>query len=192
MSEATPPPAGPADAPARCDVACDEAEGRQRSEQLMRRAIALAASARAAGNHPFGALLYDPLTDSVVLEAENTVHTEGDVTRHAELNAISWCHKRGLAPPPARSRLVLYTSTEPCAMCAGALYWGGVRRVVFGLPGHRLSAMVAAAFGGVDLDLNAPCREVLAQAGERVEVQGPLLESEAEAVHEGFWGGDNK
>ncbi|MGY9048386.1 MAG: nucleoside deaminase, partial [Rhodobacterales bacterium] len=56
--------------------------------RLMRRAIALAKSARAAGNHPFGALLSDD-SGQILIEAQNTVETDSDVTCHAERNLIS-------------------------------------------------------------------------------------------------------
>jgi tRNA(Arg) A34 adenosine deaminase TadA len=57
------------------------------SRQHLRRAIELARQAREHGNHPFGALLVDDKRN-VVLEAENTVHTDKDVTAHAETNLM--------------------------------------------------------------------------------------------------------
>src|SRR5664280_1410877 len=93
-------------------------------------AIATAAKAREHGNHPFGAVLVDG-AGRLVLEAENTVMTALDCTGHAETNLM----RKACAQLSAEvlAGCTLYTSTEPCAMCAGAIFWGGVSRVVFAL-----------------------------------------------------------
>src|SRR3954466_2228568 len=98
--------------------------------QHLRRAIELAQQARDHGNHPFGALLVDE-KGNVVLEAENTVRTDKDVTAHAETNLMR--KASALFAPDLLEPGTLAPSAEPCAMCAGAIYWGNVRRVVFGL-----------------------------------------------------------
>jgi tRNA(Arg) A34 adenosine deaminase TadA len=79
----------------------------------------------------------------------------------------------------------LYTSTEPCAMCAGAIYWGGIARVVFALSEQGLADIVSAQEGVPTMDL--PCREVFARGGRPVVVAGPADLPEAVAVHDGFW-----
>ena len=99
-------------------------------ERHLLAAIELARRSRANGNHPFGALLVDA-DGKVVLEGENTVLTAQDCTGHAETNLIRLASER--FDPDFLSRCTLYTSTEPCAMCAVAIYWGNVRRVVFAL-----------------------------------------------------------
>ena len=106
--------------------------------QHLRRAIELARQAREHGNHPFGALLVDH-RGNVVLEAENTVRTDKDVTAHAETNLMRMASAR--FEPDFLERCTLYTSTEPCAMCAGAIYWGNVRRVVFGLSQEQIRSI---------------------------------------------------
>ena len=80
----------------------------------------------------------------------------------------------------------LYTSTEPCAMCAGAIYWSGITRVVYALGSEMLEAIVAQL--PADSTLRLPCREVFARGGRRVDVSGPHLLEQATAVHAGFWG----
>jgi tRNA(Arg) A34 adenosine deaminase TadA len=148
---------------------------------LLREAIALAARAREHGNHPFGALLADE-HGNILLRAENTVATARDCTGHAETNLM-----RQASREIAVDRLAgctLYTSTEPCPMCAGAIFWGGVGRVVYGLSQAGLYALT----GDSPERLPLACREVLARGGRRVEVVGPALEKEALKVHEGFWG----
>lgn len=152
------------------------------AEALMRRAIAIARRAREHGNHPFGALLADA-AGTVLVEAENTVITAADVTGHAETNLV----RRASAQLDAATRAAatLYTSTEPCAMCAGAIYWAGISRVVFGLREGELRALTGSDPRNPTLAL--PCREVFARGQRPIEVIGPVLEDEARAVHEGFW-----
>jgi tRNA(Arg) A34 adenosine deaminase TadA len=148
----------------------------------MRRALAVARQAREHGNHPFGALLTDA-DGRVRLEAENTVVTEADCTGHAELNLVRQACRR--LDPAALAAATLYTTTEPCAMCAGAIYWAGVSRVVFGLRESELRALTGA--DPMNPTLALPCREVFARGQRPIDVRGPLLEDEARAVHEGFW-----
>lgn len=145
-------------------------------ERFLRQAIELAARARERGNHPFGAVL--SVDGRVVLTAENTVNTERDPTAHAETNLVRQA-VRGLKPEEL-SRSTLYTSCEPCAMCVGAIYWAGVREVVYALSSTELARLA----GG---DFLIPCRELFARASLRVEVAGPLLTEEAIKVHEGYW-----
>ncbi|MFF2147926.1 nucleoside deaminase [Kitasatospora sp. NPDC058190] len=146
-------------------------------------AIDLAASARAHGNHPFGALLTDP-DGSVLLTAENTVLTDHDVTAHAETNLVRQA-SRALAPAQL-AKATLYSSTEPCAMCAGAIFWSGIRRVVYALAATDLN--VIAGMDPEEPVLHLPCRQVFAAGGSSVEVSGPHLYEEAAAVHTGYWG----
>ena len=148
--------------------------------KLLRAAIALAQSAVAHGNHPFGALLADT-HGNVLLEAENTVVTERDCTGHAETNLVREAGR--WHPREALSRCTLYASTEPCAMCAGAIFWSGVGRVVFALGSPRLSELM----GDTPDQLLPRCADVLAGGMRRVEVVGPALEGEAEQVFTGFF-----
>ena len=149
----------------------------------LRRAIGLAARSRAAGNHPFGALIAGA-GGEVLAEAMNrAVPGKGDATGHAELEAVraaSAAH-----PPAALQAATLYSSAEPCAMCAGAIYWAGIGRVVYGLSEARLLALTGSHPENPTLAL--PCREVFARGQRAIEVVGPLLEDEAAAPHAGFW-----
>ncbi len=155
----------------------------ERDRTFLRQAIAIAHRSRANGNHPFGALLVDE-QGMVLLEAENTVVTENDCTGHAETNLI---RKASRAFSPEKlTQCTLYTSTEPCAMCSGAIHWGKVGRVVFALSEESLYAMIGSHDENETLRL--PCRELFARSDRPVEVVGPLIEEEARVVHEGFWG----
>jgi tRNA(adenine34) deaminase len=144
---------------------------------LLRRAIALSAQARDAGDAPYGALLADA-DGRVLLEARNTQVTGCDVSAHAELNLV-----RAASPRLDRNTLsacTVYASGEPCAMCAGALYWSGVGRIVYGL-----SIATMTELGGADGDeLMLHCADVLAGGRRPVEVAGPALEDEARRVFE--------
>lgn len=148
--------------------------------QLLRLAIAAARRAREHGNHPFGAVLADE-QGRVLLEAENTVSTDHDCTGHAELNLMRLASRQ--YDFDDLSRCTLYTSTEPCPMCAGAIFWGGVGRVVYALSEEGLYAMT----GDSPHKLLLSCRDVFARGGRPVNVLGPALEEEAEKVHAGFW-----
>jgi tRNA(adenine34) deaminase len=150
----------------------------QSDAALLRRAIALSAQARDRGDAPYGALLADA-DGQVRLEACNTQVSAGDCTAHAELNLMRAASARWTAHELATC--TVFASGEPCPMCAGAIYWAGVGRVVFGLSIERMTAL-----GGPQADeLSMHCAEVMARGTRRrVEVVGPALEAEAQAVFE--------
>ena len=149
---------------------------------LLRAAIELARRSRDRGNHPFGALLASP-DGQVLLEAGNTVTTDRDVTGHAELNLVRLA-SRSLSPGELAS-CTLYSSTEPCAMCSGAIYWSGIGRVVYALPERALGEFTGADAQNPTMHL--PARTVLAAGQRSIEVEGPFDLPEATTVHEGFW-----
>jgi len=145
-------------------------------ERLLRLTFALARDARKNGNHPFGALLV--LDGAIVLRAENQVVSESDPTRHAELALVSQAGRE-----LSRAELewaTLYASTEPCAMCASAIYWSGIGSVVYGCPAEDLARLAQESHV-------FPCREILGRGDRAIAVIGPLLREEALAVHDGFW-----
>lgn len=150
-------------------------------EALLREAILIAIKARDNGNHPFGALLADA-EGRLLLRAENSVITENDCTNHAETNLVRMACKQFTAE--FLSTCTLYASTEPCPMCAGAIFWANIRRVVFGLSETSLYDLVVA---GSEEALMLTCKDLFAYGKKEIEVVGPLLESEALAVHLGFW-----
>lgn len=150
--------------------------------RLLRRAIELAHVARERGDHPFGALLAS--ADGTILhEAMNTVGTTGDRTGHAERNLMTAVSTSIDADELADC--TMYTSTEPCAMCAASVYWVGVGRVVFGMSEDRLRELTGDDPENPTLTL--ACRTVFASGARGTVVEGPLIESEAIGPHEGFW-----
>lgn len=147
----------------------------ERDASLLRAAIALSAQARDAGNQPYGALLADA-GGQVLLEAVNTQVTDRDCTAHAELNLMRAASHRFDAA--TLRRCTVFASGEPCPMCAGALYWAGVGRVVYGL---SIETMTALGGPGAD-ELALPCAAVLAAGPRPVAVLGPALQDEARRV----------
>ena len=151
-------------------------------EHYLRLTFEIARKARAAGNHPFAAILTGP-GGAVLMEAGNTHGDAGDRTGHAErvlMTKASLAYTAGFL-----TGCTLYASAEPCAMCAGSAYWAGVGKVVYGLSERDLGALIGRHPENLTMDL--PCRVVLAAGQRAVEVVGPLLEDEARSVHDGFW-----
>lgn len=149
--------------------------------QFIRLSFEVAQKARDKGNHPFGAILVGE-QGQVLLTAENTVVTERDCTGHAETNLMRDASRRY-----AREFLAnctVYASTEPCPMCSAAIFWGNVRRIVFGLSTESLNEIVGAETAEV---MDIPAREVLSRGRKQVEVLGPCLEEEGKIPHDGFW-----
>ena len=139
-------------------------------ESHIRRAIALAREAVDRGDRPFGSVLVRD--DAVVMEASNRVNTENDVRRHPELDLAARARRE--LGPEERAETVMYTSTEPCPMCAGGIRHAGLGRVVYSVGGDELRE-----FTGSDPPPRAA--EIL-----DCEVIGPVLNEEGRAVHEDF------
>lgn len=134
------------------------------NEELLRRAIALAVEARESGNPPFGSLLAGP--EGVLVEERNTTRTDNDISMHPELKVARWAAANLDADTAAKT--TMYTSCEPCAMCAGALARSGVGNVVFALSAAQYGELTA--FGGFPA----------------VPTDGPHLFDEAKAPIEGY------
>ena len=133
---------------------------------LLRRAIALAAEARAGGNPPFGSLLSAP-DGTVLAEDHNTTLTDRDITAHPELKLARWAARELDAATAAQT--TMYTSCQPCGMCEAAIQQAGLRRVVFALSNEQL------------LDIRPG-------SGRRpVPQDGPALLDEIRAVVEGYY-----
>lgn len=150
---------------------------------LLRRTIALSEQSRARGRHPFAALVADEHGNVISEAGNNSMPPEGDPTQHAELVAAAKAAR--LRTPQQLARATLYTSAEPCCMCAGAVYWTGIGRVVYALSEHALLGLTGDHPENPTFSL--PCREVFARGQRPIEVIGPVLEDEARAVHDGFW-----
>jgi tRNA(Arg) A34 adenosine deaminase TadA len=145
-------------------------------ESHIKQCYLLAEEAVGNGDKPFGAL---PVIDGkVLLTAVNTVNSDNDKTRHAETNLVTEAWRRFSPHELAQCRL--YTSTEPCAMCTGAIYVAGIPTIIFGCSAESLYEL----FGS---DLSIPSREILALGQRETAVIGPILEDEGLKIHRAFW-----
>ena len=152
--------------------------------KYLMRTVELSKQAVEHGNHPFAAVLVDD-QGRIILEQENVVETERDCTGHAETTLMRNASKRW--DRDFLARCTMYTSIEPCAMCAGAVYWANVRRVVYGLGEEELLKMTGSDPRNPTCRL--PCRTVFASGRKEIEVIGPISEV-TEAVlepHRIFW-----
>ncbi|AEI40021.1 nucleoside deaminase [Paenibacillus mucilaginosus] len=157
---------------------------REKHIPYLRRCVELSLLARESGNTPFGALLAGP-DGTILLEQGNIEITGRNCTGHAERTLMEAASKRF-----SRQELwncTLYTSAEPCAMCAGSIYWGNVGRVVYGISEKHLAELTGEDEQNPTLDL--PCREVFSRGRKPIEVIGPFpeVEEETAAAHAGYW-----
>jgi tRNA(Arg) A34 adenosine deaminase TadA len=146
----------------------------------LRQANRVAEEAMAHGHHPFGAVLVGPDHETVLLTQGNV-----DGVNHAESVLAREAAQRYTADE--LWGCTLYTTVEPCAMCAGTQYWAHIGRVVYGMSEQRLLQITGNHAENPTLDL--PCREVFARGQKAIEVIGPVAEVEAEiaALHLRFW-----
>ena len=150
----------------------------------LRAALRVAARAREQGNLPFGCVVADGAGEVVIEQGNAALVPVRDPTAHAETLAAGLAARR--YEPEALARFTLYANAEPCAMCAGAIYWAGIGRVVFGLTERELLSMTGDHPDNPTMDL--PCRDVFSAGQRSVEVVGPALVEESRAVFDGYWG----
>jgi tRNA(Arg) A34 adenosine deaminase TadA len=136
------------------------------AEGFLRRAIELAAAARAAGNPPFGSLLVGP-DGSVLVEAQNSTITDRNISFHPEFKLAVWAASELDLETAAGT--TMYTSCQPCGMCAGALARSGLGRVVYALSGEQLDGLKPS--GGFPA----------------VPQEGPALYDEAKVPVDGYY-----
>ncbi len=146
-------------------------------ESFIRDAIDLAQSAVDNGNTPFGSLLV--VDDAVVRTAENTTRTDDDIAAHPEFKLARWAARE--LEPGEREACTMYTSTEPCPMCASAIVYAGLGRVVYSA---SVDSLAALRDDGV---IEIPCEEVIERGDGSTTVEGPVLEDEGLGVHEAFF-----
>jgi tRNA(Arg) A34 adenosine deaminase TadA len=152
---------------------------------FMQHVLDLAVRAKAAGRHPFAAIVVDSHGRIVVEAGNNSLPPEGDPTQHAERVAAAEAARK--LPPAELAKCTLYTNAEPCAMCAGAIYWCNIGRVVYAMSEQALLQLTGDHPENPTLSL--PCREVFARGQRKVDVVGPIAEFKHAAAqpHIGFW-----
>ena len=148
----------------------------QLDDQFMKQALELAKDAAKHGNEPFGSVLVKK--DKVVLTGENQIHTESDPTYHAELGIIrDFCTSQNITD---LSEYTLYTSCEPCCMCAGAIVWSNLGRMVYSL-GHDELAEIA----GFNIMISS--EEIFSKSPNRPEVIKGVLKEAAVPVYVNYF-----
>ena len=141
-------------------------------EQWMRLALDAAREARANGEVPIGTCIVSE--NKLVAVCGNRTRTDCDPTAHAEIVAL-----REAARKLGNYRLTgvdVYSTIEPCAMCAGALIQARVRRLIYGAPDERAGAVVSR-FRICDTDF----------LNHRIEISAGVLEEECRALMQEFF-----
>lgn len=146
----------------------------------LRHANRIAQHAIEQGHHPFGAILVAPDQETVLLEQGNL-----DTVNHAETTLIRIAYTQ--YEPDYLWNCTLYSTVEPCVMCAGTQYWANIGRLVYGISERRLLELTGNHNQNPTLEI--PCRYVFEHGQKQIQVWGPIAEVEAEIIklHQGFW-----
>ena len=152
---------------------------------LLKRVVEVCREAKERGNHPFGCLLADQDGNILMEQGNEEVTLGGDCTAHAEALLMRKASQRYSKEEMAR--FTIYNCGDPCAMCAGSMYWGNLGRLVYIARESELKRYTGDDIRNPTLDL--PSRVVFASGQKHVEVLGPFLELEDDflKLHEGYW-----
>ena len=151
----------------------DDPLSTEQDREFILRTYDIARSAVAHGNHPFGALLVH--RGKNIIEFENAVVTTRDITKHAETGLLALATQQ--FPREVLSESILYTSTECCIMCCGAVHWAGIPKLVYGVTASHARRAVGRDYEGI------PSKEVFQRINPKTTVVGPLMEEEGLKVH---------
>ena len=138
-------------------------------EQFMREALAEAKK----GDLPYGAVIVKD--NEIVIRSHNTAQRDNDVSAHGEINALREFTKKNGYSLDALQNHTLYTTCEPCPMCAAACVWAGVFQVVFGASTGQLIDL-----GTPQIDLS--CKTVAEKGFQNLKVVGGVLAEECLAL----------
>ena len=132
------------------------------------------------GHHPFGAILVAPDNQTILMTQQNV-----DTVNHAESVMAREAAKKYDAD--YLWQCTLYTTAEPCAMCAGTQYWANIGKLVYGITERQLLAFTGNHDENPTMDL--PCRTVFNAGQKAVQIWGPIDEVKAEIaqLHLDFW-----
>ena len=154
----------------------------ERDGPYLLQAISWSRTARERGNRPFGAVVVSA-EGTVLAEAYCNTSETGDCTGHAETNAVRIVSKT--VNREVLKDATLYSSAEPCVMCAGAIFWSNIGRVVFGIDAVSLRIFRGELAEQRDAELS--CRDVFAASPHPIACIGPVMVPEASEPHVGFW-----
>ncbi|WP_049971328.1 nucleoside deaminase [Haladaptatus cibarius] len=144
-------------------------------EKYVQRAIALAREAGERGDGPYGSILVR--NGEIIMEETNRENTDDDLALHPELTLARKAARE--LSPDVRKETVMYTSTEPCPMCAGGIAIASLGAVVYSVSGKR----AAEEFGGAP---GVPCDEIFERRACDIDVVGDILEDDGLALHREF------
>jgi tRNA(Arg) A34 adenosine deaminase TadA len=149
-------------------------------QRHLRAANTVAKRALESGHQPFGAVLVGPDHESVLSEQGNI-----DTVNHAEAVLARMASRAWSAEE--LWGCTLYTTVEPCCMCAGTQYWAHIGRLVYGMSEQRLLEITGNHPENPTLDV--PCRAIFSRGQKNIVVIGPVFDVEAEiaALHTAFW-----
>ena len=157
---------------------------------LLHRVIEICREARESGNNPFGCLLADADGNILMEQGNEETSRGGDCTAHAE--ALLMRKASQAYSKDEMAKLTMYSCAEPCAMCAGSMYWGNLGRLVY--IGRESELKKATGDDSRNPTLNLPVRVVFASGQKSMGIIGPILELEPEFMkcHDGFWNPSDK
>lgn len=150
----------------------------------LKKCVEVSKFSKESGNMPFGCILVDK-HGNIILEQINIEGTDYKCTGHAETQLMEKASMK--YSKEFLWECTLYSTAEPCAMCTGAIYWGNVGRIVYGMSEKDLLEITGSDPKNPTFDL--PCREVLSRGQKEIEVLGPFIEvtNDVAEVHKGFW-----
>lgn len=152
---------------------------------LLKRVIQICFESREQGNHPFGCLLADAEGNILMEQGNAEADQNGDCTAHAETMLVRRASQK--YSKEEMRNFTMYNCGDPCAMCAGAIYWSNLGRLVYIGRESELKKVTGDDIRNPTLDL--PSRVVFSRGQKSIEVLGPFLELEPELmkVHENYW-----
>jgi tRNA(Arg) A34 adenosine deaminase TadA len=156
---------------------------KHRDKEYIRQTIALSEAAVAQGGRPFGAIVADG-DDLIVAQAQAVTSIDPrDWTAHSEMLVLRAAS--AVMTWDELSRATIYASGEPCPMCAAAIYWCNIRRVVYCVSEPAMRALRAPHTRAAGIAMR--CEEMFARCDRPFEVIGPLIEDEGLQIHQRFW-----
>ncbi|MEC4990102.1 MAG: nucleoside deaminase [Oscillatoria sp. PMC 1068.18] len=145
-------------------------QNNKKHEEFMQ--IALAEAKK--GDQPYGAVIVKE--NKIIIQGHNTTQTDSDVSAHAETKIL-----RNLTQKLQKYSLdvlegyTLYTTCEPCAMCAAACVWTGISEIVYGASSKDLISI-----GTPQIDIS--CEEIIARGFKEIKVVKGVLRDECLAL----------
>ena len=146
----------------------------------LKQANKIARAAMDGGHHPFGAVLVASDNETLLMEQGNI-----DSVAHAESTLAKRAAKK--FSPDELWGMTLYSTAEPCVMCAGTQYWANIGRLVYGMSERQLLDLTGNHSENPTLDV--PSRYVFSRGQKAIRIWGPIdaAVEEIAALHVEFW-----